>query len=47
MKTYKKLLEDCGCEDKKEKGKKKKSPVEIMPVVNDGRKGMVSKPDNQ
>jgi hypothetical protein len=50
MKTFKQLLEDCGCEEKEDnkvKGKKKKAPVEIMPNIPDGKKGMVSKPNNQ
>jgi len=34
-------------ESKKSKAKKKKEPtVEIMPTVNDGQKGMVTKVDN-
>ena len=47
MKTFKQLREECECKDKERKGKKKKPPVEIMPVVNDGKKGMVTKPTNE
>ena len=47
MKTFRQLREECDCKDKERKGKKKKSTVEIMPVVNDGKKGMVTKPTNE
>ena len=47
MKTFKQFREECGCKDKERKGKKKKSPVEVMPTVNDGKKGMVTKPTNE
>lgn len=47
MKTFKQFREECGCRDKERKGKKKKSPVEVMPTVNDGQKGMVTKPTNE
>ena len=47
MKTFRQLREECDCKDKERKGKKKKPPVEIMPVVNDGKKGMVTKPTNE
>ena len=47
MKSFKQLREECGCKDKERKGKKKKSPVEVMPTVNDGQKGMVKTPTNE
>jgi hypothetical protein len=47
MKTFKQLREECGCKDKERKSKKKKSPVEVMPTVNDGQKGMTTKPTNE
>lgn len=47
MKTFRQLREECGCKDKERKGKKKKSTVEVMPTVNDGQKGMVTKPTNE
>ena len=47
MKTFRQLREECDCKDKERKGKKKKSTVEVMPVVNDGKKGMVTKPTNE
>ena len=47
MKTFKEFREECGCKDKERKAKKKKSPVEVMPTVNDGQKGMVTKTTNE
>ena len=47
MKTFKQFREECGCKDKERKSKKKKSPVEVMPTVNDGQKGMTTKPTNE
>ncbi len=47
MKTFKQLREECGCKDKERKSKKKKSPVEVMPTVSDGQKGMTTKPTNE
>ena len=48
MKTFKQFREECGCKDKERKGKKKKSGnVEVMPTVNDGQKGMTTKPTNE
>ena len=47
MKTFRQLREECDCKDKERKGKKKKSTVEVMPTVNDGQKGMVTKPTNE
>ena len=47
MKTFNQFREGGGCRDKERKGKKKKSPVEVMPTVNDGQKGMVTKPTNE
>ena len=35
MKSYRKFCEECGCENKERKGKKKPT-VEIMPTVKDG-----------
>jgi hypothetical protein len=45
MKSFRQLREDCGCEKKERKGKKK-ATVEVMPTVRDGEKGMVTKPTN-
>jgi|688.fasta_scaffold953315_2 hypothetical protein len=42
MKTYRQFCEECGCEKKERKGKKK-ATVEVMPTVKDGAKGMVTK----
>ena len=48
MKTFKQLREECGCKDKERKAKKKKSGnVEVMPTINDGQKGMTTKPTNE
>tara|TARA_B100000073_G_scaffold322642_1_gene304131 strand:+ start:1416 stop:1886 length:471 start_codon:yes stop_codon:yes gene_type:complete len=48
MKPFKDFREECGCKDKDRKGKKKKSGnVEVMPTINDGQKGMVTKPTNE
>ena len=47
MKTFRQLREECDCKDKERKGKKKKSTVEVMPTVNDGQKGMFTKPTNE
>jgi len=47
MKSFKELREECGCKDKERKAKKKKSAVEVMPTINDGKKGMVTKPTNE
>ena len=47
MKSFKQFREECGCKDKERKSKKKKSPVEVMPTVNDGQKGMTNKPTNE
>lgn len=47
MKTFRQLREECDCKDKERKGKKKKSTIEVMPTVNDGQKGMVTKPTNE
>ena len=46
MKSFRQLREDCGCEKKERKGKKK-TTVEVMPTVKDGEKGMVTKPTNE
>ena len=45
MKTFKQLREECGCKDKARK--KKKGDIEVMPTINDGQKGMVSKATNE
>ena len=42
MKSFKRFCEDCGCEKKENKGKKKPE-VEIMPTIKDGVKGTVTK----
>ena len=47
MKTFREFREECECKDKERKAKKKKSSVEVMPTVNDGQKGMVTKPTNE
>jgi hypothetical protein len=46
MKSFRQFCEECGCEKKERKGKKK-STVEIMPTVKDGQKGMVTKATNE
>ena len=48
MKSFKQFREECGCDKKEPKGKKKKtSNVEVMPTIKDGQKGMVTKPTNE
>ena len=48
MKSFKQFREECGCKDKERKSKKKKSSnVEVMPTVNDGERGMTTKPTNE
>jgi hypothetical protein len=48
MKSFKQFREECGCKDKERKSKKKKSGnVEVMPTVNDGERGMTTKPTNE
>ena len=50
MKTFRQLREECDCKDKDKKTKSKKKgkgTVEVMPTVNDGQKGMVTKPTNE
>jgi len=57
MKTFRQLREDCGsscpkdckksCCNKKSKKDKKSGNVEVMPTINDGQKGMVTKPTNE
>ena len=46
MKTFKQLREECDCKDKARKSKKKGN-VEVMPTINDGKKGMVSQVNNE
>ena len=47
MKSFKQLREDCGCEKKERKGKKK-GTVEVMPTVNDGNgKSMTTRATNE
>ena len=46
MKSFRQFCEECGCENKERKGKKK-STVEIMPTIKDGQKGMVTKATNE
>jgi len=48
MKSFEQFREECGCEKKNRKVKsKKKSTVEVMPTVNDGEKGMTTRPNNE
>ncbi len=49
MKSFKQFREECGCDKKEPKGKKKKKSgnVEVMPTIRDGEKGMVTKPTNE
>ena len=48
MKSFKQFREECGCKDKERKSKKKKSSnIEVMPTVNDGERGMTTKPTNE
>ena len=48
MKSFKQFREECGCDKKEPKGKKKKTGnVEVMPTIKDGQKGMVTKPTNE
>jgi hypothetical protein len=46
MKSFKKFCEECGCEKKESKGKKK-ATVEVMPTINDGQKGMTTRATNE
>ena len=43
MKTFKEFREECSCKEKETKGKKKQT-VEIMPIVNDRKKGLTTEP---
>jgi hypothetical protein len=36
MKSFKQFREECGCDKKERKGKKKTKTVEVMPTVKDG-----------
>lgn len=49
MKSFKQFREECGCEKKESKSKKKKKSgnVEVMPTVDDGQKGMVTNTTNE
>ena len=48
MKTFKQLREECESKDKERKAKKKKSGnVEVLPTINDGEKGMTTRPNNE
>ena len=48
MKTFKQFREECGCKDKERKVKsKKKSNVEVMPNIPDGKKGMTTNVNNE
>ena len=49
MKSFKQFREECGCDKKEPKGKKKKKSgnVEVMPTIRDGERGMVTKPTNE
>ena len=46
MKTFKEFREECGCKDKARK-KKKSGNVEVMPTINDGKKGMTTNVNNE
>ena len=47
MKPFKQFREECECKDKERKTKsKKKSQVEVMPTINDGKKGMTTNTNN-
>jgi hypothetical protein len=46
MKSFRQFCEECGCEKKERKGKKK-ATVEVMPTINDGEKGMTKKATNE
>ena len=46
MKSFRQFCEECGCEKKDRKGKKK-ATVEVMPTVKDGVKGMTTKVTNE
>ena len=50
MKSFKQFREECGCDKKERKAKmknKKSGNVEVMPIINDGKKGMVTKTNNE
>ena len=48
MKSFRQFREECGCEKKEKKSKKKdKGVIEVMPNIPDGKKGMVTKPTNE
>ena len=47
MKTFKQFREECGCEKKERKGKKKKGNVEVLPTIKDGEKGMTTQVNNE
>jgi len=46
MKTFKQLREECDCKDKARKSKKKGN-VEVMPTIDDGKKGMTTQVNNE
>ena len=46
MKSFRQFCEECGCEKKERKGKKK-ATVEVMPTVKDGVNGMTTKVTNE
>ena len=46
MKTFKQFREECGCKDKARKSKKKGN-VEVMPTIDDGKKGMTTQVNNE
>lgn len=46
MKSFRQFCEECGCEKKERKGKKK-ATIEVMPTVKDGVKGMTTKVTNE
>ena len=47
MITFKQFQEECECRSKTRKSKKKSGNVEVMPTINDGQKGMTTKPTNE
>ena len=48
MKSFKQFREECGCDKKERKVKsKKKSNVEVMPNIPDGKKGMTTNVNNE
>jgi len=46
MKNFKQFREECECKDKERK-EKKKGTIEVMPIIKDGARGMVTKRTNE